>query len=200
MRTAIYPGSFDPVTFGHLDIIERASSLFDHVIVAVSRNLTKNPLLLIEERVLLLRKVLVSYPNVEVDSFEGLTVDYALQKKAKHIVRGLRVISDFENEFRMALANKKLSCLVETIFLMTKAEYSFISSSTVKEVAAFGGPLGSFVPPLVEQRLKEKLTAGSKGNKDGVYQAEEARPPAEHLLRALKSMCSPQGILDAFLL
>ena len=155
---AIYPGSFDPVTFGHLDIIERASLLFDNVIVAVSSNPTKNPLFSIKERVEMLREVLALYPNVEVDSFEGLTVDYALQKKAKHIVRGLRVISDFENEFLMALTNKKLTCIVETIFLMTKAEYSFISSSTVKEVAAFGGSLSCFVPPLVEERLIEKYT------------------------------------------
>lgn len=155
---AIYPGSFDPVTFGHLDIIERASLLFDNVIVAVSRNPMKNPLFSIKERVEMLRGVLALYPNVEVDSFEGLTVDYALQKKAKHIVRGLRVISDFESEFLMALTNKKLTCIVETIFLMTKAEYSFISSSTVKEVASFGGSLSCFVPPLVEERLKEKYT------------------------------------------
>ncbi|TEB12104.1 pantetheine-phosphate adenylyltransferase [Pelotomaculum propionicicum] len=153
---AIYPGSFDPVTFGHLDIIERASLLFDSVIVAVSRNPLKNPLFSTEERVEMLREVLALYPNVEVDSFEGLTVDYALQKKAKHIVRGLRVISDFENEFRMALTNKKLTGVVETIFLMTKAEYSCISSSTVKELASFGGSLSCFVPPLVEERLIEK--------------------------------------------
>jgi len=155
---AIYPGSFDPVTLGHLDIIERASMLFDNVIVAVSRN-PKNPLFSIKERVEMLREVLALYPNVDnvdVDSFEGLTVDYALQKKAKHIVRGLQLISDFENEFIMALANKKLTGVVETIFLMTKAEYSCISSSTVKEVAAFGGSLSCFVPPLVEERLIEK--------------------------------------------
>jgi len=145
------------VTFGHLDIIERASSLFDNVIVAVSRNPAKNPLFSIKERVLLLREVIAPYSNVEVDSFEGLTVDYALQKGAKHIVRGLRVISDFENEFRMALANKKLTCLVETVFLMTKAEYSFISSSTVKEVATFGGSLASFVPTIVEKKVKRKF-------------------------------------------
>ncbi len=155
---AIYPGSFDPVTLGHLDIIERASLLFDNVIVAVSRNPMKNPLFSVSERVEMLREVLALYPNVEVDSFEGLTVDYALQKKAKHIVRGLRVISDFENEFRMALTNKKLTGIVETIFLMTKAEYSCISSSTVKELASFGGQLNCFVPPLVEDRLKEKYS------------------------------------------
>lgn len=154
MRTAICPGSFDPVTNGHLDIIGRASLLFDRVIVAVSRNPIKNPLFSIQERVEMLNDVLTPYPNVEVDSFEGLTVNYAVQQKAKAIVRGLRVISDFENEFRMALTNKKLACHVETVFLMTKAEFSFISSSTVKEVASFGGSVRSLVPPLVEERLK----------------------------------------------
>lgn len=157
MRTAICPGSFDPVTFGHLDIMGRASLLFDRVIVAVSRNPIKNPLFTIDERVEMLKGVLTPYPNVEVDSFEGLTVNYALQQKAKAIVRGLRVISDFENEFRMALTNKKLACHIETVFLMTKAEYSFISSSSVKEVASFGGSVRSLVPPLVEERLREKF-------------------------------------------
>ena len=157
MRTAICPGSFDPVTHGHLDIIGRASLLFDRVVVAVSRNPIKNPLFSIDERVGMLREVLTPYPNVEVDSFEGLTVNYALMQKAKAIVRGLRVISDFENEFRMALTNKKLACHVETVFLMTKAEFSFISSSSVKEVASFGGSVRSLVPPLVEERLKEKF-------------------------------------------
>lgn len=155
---AVYPGSFDPVTLGHLDIIQRASLIFDHVIVAVSRNPAKNPLFSIEERIEMLREVLAPYPRVEVDSFEGLTVDYALQKKAKHIVRGLRMISDFENEFRMALTNKKLTGIVETIFLMTKADYSFISSSIVKEVASLGGSLSCFVPPLVKERLVGKYT------------------------------------------
>ncbi len=157
MRTAICPGSFDPITYGHLDIIERASLLFDRVIVAVSRNPIKNPLFSIEERLQLLKEVLVHYNNVEVNSFDGLTVNYAVEQKAKAIIRGLRVVSDFENEFRMALTNKKLACHIETVFLMTRAEYSFISSSTVKEVASFGGSLRSLVPPVVEKRLKEKF-------------------------------------------
>ncbi len=157
MRTAICPGSFDPITYGHLDIIERASLLFDRVIVAVSRNPIKNPLFSIEERIELLKEVLVHYNNVEVNSFDGLTVNYAVEQKAKAIIRGLRVVSDFENEFRMALTNKKLACHIETVFLMTRAEYSFISSSTVKEVASFGGSLRSLVPPVVEKRLKEKF-------------------------------------------
>ena len=157
MRTAICPGSFDPVTYGHLDIFGRVSLLFDHVIVAVSRNPIKNPLFSIEERVELLKNVLTHYPNIEVSSFDGLTVNYAIKCKAIAIVRGLRVISDFENEFRMALTNKKLACHVETVFLMTKAEYSFINSSTVKEIASFGGSLRSLVPPIVEEKLREKM-------------------------------------------
>ena len=161
MRTAICPGSFDPVTLGHLDIIGRASLLFSRLIVAVSLNPTKNPLFSPEERVEMLKEVLAPFPNVEVDLFNGLTVHYAIERKAKAIVRGLRVISDFENEFRMALTNKKLACHLETIFLMTKAEYSFISSTTVKEIAAFGGSVRALVPPQVEQRLIDKLRSKS---------------------------------------
>lgn len=157
MRTAICPGSFDPVTLGHLDIIGRASLIFDKLIVAVSRNPIKNPLFTIEERLDMLKEVLLPYHNVEIDSFGGLTVNYAIHHKAIAVVRGLRVISDFENEFRMALTNKKIACHIETVFLMTRAEYSFISSTTVKEVAAFGGSVRGLVPPQVEQRLKDKF-------------------------------------------
>lgn len=156
MPVAICPGSFDPVTLGHLDIIGRASVLFDRVIVAVSRNPTKNPLFTIEERVGMLQEVLSGYHNVEVDSFDGLTVHYAIKQKARAIIRGLRVISDFENEFRMALTNKRLACDIETVFLMTRAEYSFISSTTVKEIALFGGSVRALVPPLVQTKLQEK--------------------------------------------
>jgi len=140
-----------------MDIIVRASILFDQVIVAVSRNPIKNPLFSISERVDMLREVLAPYPNVKVNSFNGLTVYYAVEQKATAIVRGLRVVSDFENEFRMALINKNLAYNIETIFLMTRAEYSFISSSAVKDVAVFGGPVERLVPPLVEKRLVEKL-------------------------------------------
>ncbi|MDD3652932.1 MAG: pantetheine-phosphate adenylyltransferase [Desulfotomaculaceae bacterium] len=157
MRTAICPGSFDPVTLGHLDIIVRASVIFDRVIVAVSRNPIKNPMFTIPERVEMLKEVLKPYRNVAIDSFDGLTVYYAAEQSAVAIVRGLRVISDFENEFRMALINKNLACNVETLFLMTRAEYSYISSSAVKDVALFGGPLDRLVPPLVVKKLKEKL-------------------------------------------
>lgn len=157
MRRAICPGSFDPITYGHLDIIGRASVLFDEIIVAVARNPIKSPLFSIEERVKMIEEVVSAYQNVKVRAFDGLTVNYALNQKAGAIVRGLRVISDFENEFRMALTNKKLACDVETVFLMTKAEFSFISSSTVKEVAYYGGVVHSLVPPLVENKLKEKF-------------------------------------------
>lgn len=157
MRRAICPGSFDPITYGHLDIIGRASVLFDEIIVAVARNPIKSPLFSIEERVKMIEEVVSDYQNVKVRAFDGLTVNYALNQKAGAIVRGLRVISDFENEFRMALTNKKLACDVETVFLMTKAEFSFISSSTVKEVASYGGVVHSLVPPLVENKLKEKF-------------------------------------------
>lgn len=163
MRIAIYPGSFDPVTNGHLDIIERAAMLFDQVIVSVSKNVTKVPLFTIEEREEMLREVLRPYYNVIVDTFSGLTVNFAKAMGAQAIIRGLRAISDFENEFMMALTNKKLAVSVETIFLMTRAEYSFISSSAVKEVALFGGCVRDMVPPFVEQKLKEKIVVANGG-------------------------------------
>ena len=156
-RIAVYPGSFDPVTNGHLDIIGRASSLFDELIVAVSLNPGKTPLFTLEERAELLRKVLDPWPNVKVDFFRGLTVNYAEKVGAQAIIRGLRAVSDFENEFVMALSNRKLSLNVDTLFLMTKAEYSFISSSVVKEVAGFGGCIKDFVPEIVQKRLFERI-------------------------------------------
>ncbi len=158
MKLAIYPGSFDPVTNGHLDIIERASFLFGRIIVSVSRNSGKMPLFSVEERMAMLREVLQTYRNVSVDSFEGLTVNYAVQKGAQAIIRGLRAISDFENEFQMALTNKKLQPEVETVFLMAQAQWSFLSSSVVKEVASYGGCIKGFAPELVEIKLKEKYS------------------------------------------
>jgi pantetheine-phosphate adenylyltransferase len=159
LRIAIYPGSFDPVTNGHLDVIERAAMLFDQVIVSVSKNASKAPLFSISEREDMLREVLCPYYNVIVDAFSGLTVNFARTMGAQAIIRGLRAISDFENEFMMALTNKKLAPSVETIFLMTRAEYSFISSSAVKEVVLFGGCVRDMVPPFVEQKLQEKNIA-----------------------------------------
>ncbi len=157
MRVALYPGSFDPVTNGHLDIIERAAGLFDKVVVSVSRNINKKPLFSIEERKVMLQEVLRIYPNVEVVEFSGLTVDFARKIQAQAIIRGLRAISDFENEFMMALTNKKLVPEIETIFLMTKAEYSFISSSGVKELARFSASVEGLVPKIVKEKLIEKF-------------------------------------------
>lgn len=159
MTLAIYPGSFDPVTNGHLDIIERACHLFDHVIVAVSVNSLKNPLFTLKERKEMLTAALKPHNNVSVDSFEGLTVEYTAQKKAQVIIRGLRAISDFENEFQMALTNKKLQPAIETMFMMSQAQWSFLSSSTVREVAQLGGCITDFVPKVVEERLAEKFSA-----------------------------------------
>jgi pantetheine-phosphate adenylyltransferase len=157
MRLAVYPGSFDPITFGHLDIIERAAGLFDRLVVAVATNPVKNCLFTVEERLALLREVLGAYSNAEADCFTGLTVKYAEKSGAQAVIRGLRAISDFENEFMMALTNKKLVPSVETIFLMTRAEYSFISSSAVREVASFGGCVRDMVPVPVERALRAKF-------------------------------------------
>lgn len=157
MKIAVYPGSFDPVTNGHIDIIERSAELFDHVIVGVSANSRKNPLFTLAERVDILKVVLKPYKNVSVDSFQGLTVNYTVAKNAQAIIRGLRAISDFENEFQMALTNKKLQPDVETVFMMSQAKWSFLSSSVVKEVAALGGCIADFVPELVEQELMAKF-------------------------------------------
>ncbi|MHB8170017.1 MAG: pantetheine-phosphate adenylyltransferase [Thermincolia bacterium] len=160
MKVAVYPGSFDPITNGHLDIIERSAMLFDKVIVAASVNAGKYSLFTMEERVELIKKVTSQYPNVEVDSFNGLTVEYVVSKGAQVIVRGLRAISDFDNEFKMAVTNKKLQPNVETMFMMSKAHYSFLSSSLVKEIASYGGCINGFVPEVVEQALREKNAKG----------------------------------------
>ena len=143
---AIYPGSFDPVTLGHLDIITRSSKLYDKVVVVVSRNPTKNPLFTVDERMAQIRKTTQHLENVEVDSFNGLTVNYARRLKAKVLLRGLRVLSDFEKELQMAHTNKTLSDEIETVFLATSTEYGFLSSSLVKEIAKFGGPIDHLVP------------------------------------------------------
>ena len=157
MRTAIYPGSFDPLTNGHLDVIERAVKLFDHVIVAVAKNESKQPLFTLEERADLVRRCIQHIPNTEVDSFDGLLVEYANQRKAQAIVRGLRAISDFEFEFQLALMNRKLNEKVETIFMMPKDTYTFLSSRIIKEIARLGGDITAFVPAQVRTALLEKL-------------------------------------------
>jgi len=157
LRVAVYPGSFDPVTYGHLDIIERAAIMFDRLTVGVSSNICKNALFSTEERMDMLNIVTRPFNNVVVDQFYGLTVEYATNKDAQVIIRGLRVISDFETEFMMALTNKSLQASVETVFLMTRAEYSYISSSAVKEVITFGGDVKNLVPPVIRERLEEKI-------------------------------------------
>jgi pantetheine-phosphate adenylyltransferase len=146
---AIYPGSFDPITLGHLDIITRSSKLYEKVIVVVSRNPSKDPLFTVEERTAQIQKTTQHLDNVEVDSFNGLTVTYARSRQAKVLLRGLRVLSDFEKELQMAHTNKTLSDDIETVFLATSTEYGFLSSSLVKEIAKFGGPIGHFVPQHV---------------------------------------------------
>lgn len=157
MNIGIYPGSFDPITYGHLDIIQRSSKLFDRLIVAVLSNPQKKPLFTVEERIEMIRDSVHDIPNVEIDSFSGLLVDFAKLKKARVIVKGLRAVSDFEYELQMALMNKKLDDRIETIFIMTNSKYSYLSSSVVKEVSSLGGCVATVVPPLVEKRLKQKF-------------------------------------------
>lgn len=156
MRIAVYPGSFDPVTNGHLDIIERASRVFDSVVVGVLNNAGKNPLFSIEERVEMLRTVTAHIDNVEIDSFKGLLVDFAKAKKASVIVKGLRTVMDFEYEFQMALLNKALNPEYETMFMMTDSKYSYISSSMVKELAGFHGNLTGLVPAEIINKINQK--------------------------------------------
>jgi len=162
MRTAIYPGSFDPLTNGHLDIIERAAKLFDRVIVTVAQNDQKKPLFSLKERVALVSTGIKDMPTVEVDSFSNLLVDYVESRGARAIVRGLRAVSDFEFEFQLALMNRKLNDQIETIFMMPKGSYTFLSSRIVKEIARLGGDVSSFVPPHVEAALKRKLVVKRK--------------------------------------
>lgn len=162
MVRAVYPGSFDPITLGHLDIITRASKLFDEVVMAVVANPGKNPLLPIDVRAELISRVIGDMPGVTVDTFQGLTVDFAKNKQISVIIRGLRAVSDYEAELSMAQTNKQLLPELETIFLMTKAEYSFISSSTVKEIARLGGDVSQFVPPPVNEYLKRHFSRGTK--------------------------------------
>jgi pantetheine-phosphate adenylyltransferase len=159
MRTAIYPGSFDPLTNGHLDVIERAVKLFDRVVVAVAKNEEKQPLFTLEERLDLVRRAIKNIPNAEADSFDSLLVEYAHQHNAQAIVRGLRAVSDFEFEFQLALMNRKLNEKVETIFMMPKDTYTFLSSRIIKEIARLGGDISTFVPAHVRTALVEKLKA-----------------------------------------
>ncbi len=159
MRRAIYPGSFDPVTNGHLDVIKRAAKLFDQVIVAVAHNDQKQGLFSTGDRVALLNATAGQMPNVRVMEFDGLLVEFAVAQRACAVIRGLRAISDFEFEFQMALMNRKLDASIETLFLMPKEEYTYLSSRIVKEIARLGGDIESFVPPPVRVALGEKFAA-----------------------------------------
>lgn len=162
MRTVIYPGSFDPLTNGHLDVIERAAKLFDRVIVAVAANESKQPMFSLAERRELVRQSVAHLANAEADTFAGLLVDYALERRAQAIIRGLRAVSDFELEFQMALMNRKLDERVETIFMMPKEAYTYLSSRIVKEIARLGGDVSAFVPAHVQAVLQARLGAGTR--------------------------------------
>jgi pantetheine-phosphate adenylyltransferase len=162
---AIYPGSFDPITSGHLDVIERGARLCDRLIVAILRNEAKAPLFSVEERIGMLRETTSRLPNVEIDSFGGLLADYALRKDARVILRGIRAISDYEFELQMALMNRRLQPHLETIFLLAGEQFSFISSKLVKEVFSLGGNITGLVPRTVEKRLRARVKARAPHNK-----------------------------------
>lgn len=156
-RRAVYPGSFDPVTFGHIDLIKRASHVFDEVIVAVANNAQKKPLFNAPERLAMLKEATANIPRIRIEAFDGLVINYARKNDARILIRGLRMVSDFEYEFQMALTNRRLAEDVETVFLMPSEGYSFLSSALIKEAVALGADVSSFVPPFVAEKLKEKL-------------------------------------------
>lgn len=162
MRIFVYPGSFDPVTNGHIDIIDRAAKICDKLIVAVLKNRSKTPVFTVEERVSFLEEVLEGRPNIEICPFSGLLVDFMKQKKATTVIKGLRAVSDFEYEFQMALLNKNLDSDIETLFMMTNINYSYLSSSAVRELAAYGGNIGDLVPGTIVDRIYDKFR--KKGN------------------------------------
>lgn len=156
-KSAIYPGTFDPITNGHLSIVSRALTIFDKLIIAILNNPQKEPLFTLEERIDMIKESLNGAQNVEIDTFDGLLVDYAVQKRANVILRGLRALSDFEYEFQMALMNRKLNRDVQSIFLMTDYKWFYISSTIIKEAASLGGDTSGLVPEIVDRRLKEKF-------------------------------------------
>ena len=164
---AIYPGSFDPVTNGHLDLIERGEKMFDVLIVAVLQNVGKKPLFSVSERVDMLREVTKQWPGVEIDVFDGLLVDYARKRGAGVILRGIRAVSDYEYELQMALMNRKLESRLETVFMLPGLTYSYLSSRLVREIAQLGAPLSCLVPPIVEERLKAKVPQVAKARTVG---------------------------------
>ena len=157
MIKAVYPGSFDPVTFGHLDIITRAAKVVDELIIGVLVNQKKTPLFTMEERLQLLQEVTKDFQNVTVKAFEGLTVEFAKQNHARLIIRGLRAVTDFEYEMQLAQINHSVDNEIDTMFFTTSLEYAYLSSTTVKEVAAFGGDISAFVPPYVEEKIRERM-------------------------------------------
>lgn len=167
MRTAVYPGSFDPITNGHLDVIERAAKLFDKIIVAVAINEAKTPLFSMRERINLVTSSVRTISNVEVDTFTGLLIDYVESRGGEAVIRGLRAVSDFEFEFQLALMNRKLNGRIETIFMMPKETYTFLSSRMVKEIARLGGDISAFVPAHVAEALKKKFTAPKRKTRKG---------------------------------
>jgi pantetheine-phosphate adenylyltransferase len=160
---AVYPGSFDPITNGHLDLIQRALRIFDRIIVAVATNTFKQSLFTIEERIEMVRESLKEYPNVSIDSFQGLLVKYAREQKARAILRGLRAVTDFEYEFQLAMMNRRLEPEIETVFLMTGMRWVFLSSSILKEAAVHGGDIEGMVPEIVVKKLQEKFKLLTKG-------------------------------------
>ncbi len=161
-KIAVYPGSFDPVTYGHLDIANRATNIFDHLIIAVTSNQAKKTLFSITERVEMLKVVTRHLPKIEVISFDGLLVEFVMEHKAKVIIRGLRAVSDFEYELQMALMNRKLESAVDTVFLMPAEPYTYLSSSVVKEIVSKGGNAAEFLPLLVEHKLRQKFSLTKK--------------------------------------
>ncbi len=156
-KTAIYPGFFDPITNGHLSIVTRGLEIFDKLIISILNNPQKNPLFSIDERISMIKQAIQNEPNIEVDTFGGLLVDYVIQKKSNIILRGLRALSDFEYEFQMALMNRKLNRDVQSVFLMTDYKWFYISSTIIKEAASFGGDVSGLVPEFVNEKLKEKF-------------------------------------------
>ena len=160
MKTAIYPGSFDPITKGHLDVLERAASIFDKVIIVVSVNTSKQSFISTKDRIMLIRECAKHLKNVEVDSFDGLTVDYAKKREADVLIRGLRAVSDFEYEMQLSQVNSSLDSTINTVFLITKPEYNFISSSTIREIALMRGDISNFVPAPVKKFLEDKYKKG----------------------------------------
>ncbi|TMG55623.1 MAG: pantetheine-phosphate adenylyltransferase [Chloroflexi bacterium] len=170
-RVAIYPGSFDPPTNGHLDIVERSARLFDRVVVGVGRNLAKKTVFTADERIALMREACAKHPNVQVQAFDGLQVDFAKSVGAAFIIRGIRALSDFEFEFEMGNMNRRLAPGIEMVYLMTAPEYLFLSASRVKELVAFGAPVDAYVPPNVAKRLRAQM--GKQGLRTGATEAND---------------------------